>query len=453
MYASKEVWAEYANFADENPPQILIRVFQRLAKNRHIDEIHDVEKMLLTHMVMEGTYISQYDLQKAKKSSIFRKTHEKVTKSFAKKEIAKDISIILDQQLTRSIKRLKKKLLSVEDEVLGQKSEELKQIKSLKRRETLRSKLLGEAEANQNFQAEFDLIREIQNVVGILSKKEFANFTFLSFTKTDFDIPLDSASWNRINHISFKIYCPEWFAMPRINYLSRINKIEPSLRWTVARLDIHTSNYLLEEANSNPDKTNELLIQKYSNPNLLSELKENCLVLPAIEFRRDLLEQAIFNHQEGRYEAAINLLLPLIEGVLWDTAIHFHKAKIVEIFAGEPKYFESLLNISDREIPRAHSGVRDLVRQTRLNSYLNPDFIDYFASEIYDERTPILHGMVINYGSALNSCSKLAVLEYIATNLSEPLLDGLEAQVKKVMEEDQINDMLEKMFPSFFSKS
>jgi len=141
--------------------------------------------------------------------------------------------------------------------------------------------------------------------------------------------------------------------------------------------------------------------------------------------RPELIEQAIYNHLIGNYSASINLLLPIIEGIIWDISVAEHK-KNGGVYEDELSDLTSrdikkrvLLNEGGKPINLRNnkidpSRIKDLIEQTKMKDIFNRKFIKMFCQELYsEERNPILHGSELDYNISILSSKLFLVLEYL----------------------------------------
>ncbi len=141
--------------------------------------------------------------------------------------------------------------------------------------------------------------------------------------------------------------------------------------------------------------------------------------------RSGLIEQAIYNHLIGNYFASINLLLPIIEGIIWDMSVAEHK-KNGGIYKDELSDLTSrnikkrvLLNEGGKPINLRNNKIdppriKDLIEQTKMKNIFNTKFIKMFCQELYsEERNPILHGSELDYNISILSSKLFLILEYL----------------------------------------
>jgi len=133
----------------------------------------------------------------------------------------------------------------------------------------------------------------------------------------------------------------------------------------------------------------------------------------------------VYNHLVGNYSAAINLLLPVIEGMIWDISVAEHLAR------GGIYSSDTVLDGRDlkKRVLLARDGtplnydpidgvrpptLRELLESSRMREILDPEFVRHFCQELYSqERNPVLHGLNLDYNDPLLSTRLLLVIEYL----------------------------------------
>jgi len=133
------------------------------------------------------------------------------------------------------------------------------------------------------------------------------------------------------------------------------------------------------------------------------------------------MEQAILNHLVGNYSASVNLLFPLIEGIIWDISVaeHLRNHNIYtddsDLTARDVRR-RTLLGKNGSPItkPYGYPTLRELLELTAMGGIINTDFMKMLTEEMYpSERNPILHGVKLDYNDAWQSSRMLLMLEYL----------------------------------------
>lgn len=159
---------------------------------------------------------------------------------------------------------------------------------------------------------------------------------------------------------------------------------------------------------------------------------------PINDKRKEILFDGLECFYEKKYSSSIILLLPQIEGLLWEIAEQFnnrgkfiYKAskenssaygslsikidkthRLYYLNNGLTKYYteieqKDILNLSDfMKIKK----IGFLLKETAFRFYFYADFIDYFCDELYDERNEILHGRILDFATKESAIKKILAL-------------------------------------------
>lgn len=139
------------------------------------------------------------------------------------------------------------------------------------------------------------------------------------------------------------------------------------------------------------------------------------------ENKPGLIEQAVLNHLIGNYSAAVNLLFPLIEGIIWDISVAEHLrngdvyTKDSDLTTRDVRR-RTLLGKDGSPIgkPYGYPTLKDLLESTKMNDIINTDFLKMLIQEMYPvDRNPILHGGKLDYNDPWQSSRMLLMLEYL----------------------------------------
>lgn len=156
----------------------------------------------------------------------------------------------------------------------------------------------------------------------------------------------------------------------------------------------------------------------YADPSSTCNLKN-----PFVKARNEpgLIEQAILNHLVGNYSASVNLLFPLIEGIIWDISVSEH-LRNHNIYTDDSDLTtrdvrkRTLLGKNGSQLAKPHNYpiLRELLELTAMGDIIDTDFMKMFIQEMYpSERNPILHGTKLDYNDAWQSSRMLLMLEYL----------------------------------------
>ena len=170
--------------------------------------------------------------------------------------------------------------------------------------------------------------------------------------------------------------------------------------------------------------------------------------------RKEIIFDAIKCFYEKKYSSSIVLLLPQIEGLLWELAEQFNNdGKFIYKTSGKSSsaygsfsfkidknqklyylnndltkhYTEveqkvlSILSLRENEKGEMIKieDIGTLLKETAFRFYLYADFIEYFCNELCAQRNEILHGRDLDFGTVENASRKILALLMILSYFNE----------------------------------
>jgi hypothetical protein len=170
--------------------------------------------------------------------------------------------------------------------------------------------------------------------------------------------------------------------------------------------------------------------------------------------RKEILFDGLECFYEKKYASTIVLLLPQIEGLLWELAEQFNNGgKFIyktsaesssaygsfsfKIDKNQGSYYlnnditkhyteveqKDLSILSLRENDKGEmikiEDIGTLLKKTAFRFYLYADFIEYFCNELYAQRNEILHGRDLDFGTVENAVKKTLALLMILYYFNE----------------------------------
>lgn len=216
--------------------------------------------------------------------------------------------------------------------------------------------------------------------------------------------------------------------------------LEFPLRWC-GFLSLAEFNRLYREWKAGSDITKDLIAEFYSS-STKEYLHEETINSKINEKRKQIIIDAINAFYEKKYATVILLLLPQIEGLLWElaellNAKHFFifkssagandafKAYFYRIDKRQQSYClknntkKEYFLISNSDLPNLLlktnrrgnkekiGTIRMLIKESAFRFYFDIEFIDYFCEELYPYRNEILHGRNLDFGTVDNAAKKL----------------------------------------------
>lgn len=173
-----------------------------------------------------------------------------------------------------------------------------------------------------------------------------------------------------------------------------------------------------------------ILLKKFTDP-----------FLPQIRIRERFIKQAFDNYLQENYAAAINLLLPIIEGIIWQHSVYLHNMGR-KVYSSDSKVdAKSRLNFKlltkSGEVLESDQTIKLLLTKTHMRDEIPPTLIEHFCEELYQERNLILHGIDLTYDTKSNCARKLFVLEHIFGIIFRRVAKDIEYFLKRAEKESQ----------------
>lgn len=153
--------------------------------------------------------------------------------------------------------------------------------------------------------------------------------------------------------------------------------------------------------------------------------------------RRSIIEEALFCYENGKYSATVCTLLPVVEGLLWDYSI-WVDSKIARVYDTTGK---SIVAEGTGKIVQ-NPTIGDLLRKTALGREFYTEFVEYFCSELYTERCPVLHGTECGYGTKPNAARKIGTVEYLLSTMANRIREWFFKICDRVIPAETIDRML-----------
>lgn len=180
---------------------------------------------------------------------------------------------------------------------------------------------------------------------------------------------------------------------------------------------------------------------------LYKDIKENILQkakLPLLPIRkRESIIYSVFeNIEKENCDVAMIILFPVIEGLLWELTSLINKTE--KVFVKKDTFIDT--NTATEFVT---NRIREVVERTAVKKYLDPDFIQEFCNELYEERNPVLHGNTICSNDCENFTicfmKKIFALDYII----ETFVEVQKNIVFKCLEESFTKDKIEELIESY----
>lgn len=406
------------------------RMIDNVLKKQWIQDeiISNNELMRIFPKIIELTsFISNNELKTFSKEPKYRSIYNKVKRDFRKHSISPEL---LDEYKTRikpTVKKIDYFIDCLQRKIYLHKYSEIKYLEKSDRRdrEELIYKITKPIISNPGKQALLQKVAILR-----FMKQNISKFPYdVEDTKHKPIISKDKFGFQK--YLAMQIYKPELLLPLLFTYEAKFKKFP--LNWLM-NLTIPELRFLYEEYKKGQLRL-DYLKSEVSRENYLSTFFQETQELPFFKTRTRFIEQIIENHRNGRYAAAINLILPQIEALIWIIAAYLQKVRKVKIFRKAPitNYWEfnlqryskiELIQTNGKIIKgKQHITIKKLVSETNLNTFLHEAQVKFFVNELFEERNPILHGNATDYDSEIDSCKKIICLRYLIQQFVDKVTD------------------------------
>ncbi|EJN6829766.1 hypothetical protein [Photobacterium leiognathi] len=244
------------------------------------------------------------------------------------------------------------------------------------------------------------------------------------------------------NNIAYLICNPARLSLNRL--FGRDVWLRFPMKWAVQKMSVASLYDVVEEFECGTD-VSHYVFDKYNYKegfDTFLELVDSLVVQHALggfdNQRKQVLREIVAAYNAGHFSLCVYAALPMIEGLLWDIANYVQRTG-GSIFNSES---DAIVKGSEKVIKKPK--IRQIVSETDLSSDLDSEFINYFCSELYDERNGALHGRVIPDVSAENAGKKIVTIEYLLDFIATLHQDKLFKHLENSLSSEYIDELLEK---------
>ncbi|SGZ09685.1 Putative uncharacterized protein [Moritella viscosa] len=217
------------------------------------------------------------------------------------------------------------------------------------------------------------------------------------------------------------------------------------MKWAVQKISVASLYDIVDEFESGVEVSHYVL-DKYNQKQGFDDyvaLVDSLVVQHALGHfdgqRKQVLRDITAAYRSGHFSLCVYAALPMIEGLLWEISNYVQKTE-GGIFNLEQ---EALVKGSSRIIRKPK--IRQIIAETVLSDSLDSDFINYFCSELYDERNGALHGRVMPDISASNAGKKILTIEYLLDFIAALHQKKLFKHLENFFSSSYIDELLEKI--------
>lgn len=379
--------------------------------------------------------VSDETIQSVKEDAEFTRVYELIEAGIRDQCVPNELISIYHENVRNELECIASDKRKVEQQILGKKSVSYEYLLNAEKLDDAISLLNGELSRCK------DKYLTTQHEHLSKSFEQIKNTAFhidynLIITKLSGEYPT--------GRIAFLVCNPSRLCLSRL--FSRDIWRRFPMKWASMNISVASLYDIVAEFEKGED-ISHYFIGKYNTENGFDNFNEhvNSLVFQhalgeVSNERKLILSDISITYQRGYFPLCVYAALPMIEGMLWDIASYVQKIKGGIFSNGSSKI--AVVKNTEKLIKKPK--IRQVVSDTHLSDYLDEDFINYFCSELYDERNEALHGRVIPDISASNAGKKVAVLEYLLNFIIELHKTKLFAHLEKQLTQNYIDELLEK---------
>ncbi|MUI54376.1 hypothetical protein [Aliivibrio fischeri] len=403
-------------------------------KKKFVKKLHQIDRDRIFQVVYYLLMVSDkaIEVEKATNSE-FTKIVALIEKSIADDVVDQRIYEIFRKNISDELEYIQNELIRVRKKLLKKKFSSYDYLISQGK----------ECEANKLLDSE--LVKLNNNKIGNQLNSLISAYKEISNTSLKVDISLITTKLSGeypTNNIAYLIVNPARLSFSRL-HCRDIWQIFP-MKWAVQKMPVAALYDIVDEFESGVDVSHYVL-DKYNHEQGFDDylaLIDNLVVQHALGHfdgqRKQVLRDISTAYCSGHFSLCVYAALPMIEGLLWEISNYVQKIE-GRIFNLEN---EALVKNSGKIIRKPK--IRQIIAETVLSDNLDSEFINYFCSELYDERNGALHGRVMPDISAANAGKKILTIEYLLDFIVELHQEKLFNHLEKSLSSSYINELLEK---------
>lgn len=347
--------------------------------------------------------------------------YEQVKADFDNNKISEDLKKEYYQNTEPVIEEAEKYIKRLRKQIYGSKYKEVKELEDSNRdgKDEILERIKQDHERRENEEL-WDEISSIQRIISSLSRFPYSQQKVEKGTRTINEDPRHLQK-----HYALEIDQPKLF--------TGLYTHEPEFqgfpyKW-LSNLPMYLHR-LLYETYKHGDLLERFVVDEIEeNDSYLDELREVAEILPPFQEREQIIDEIIANYEDERYASVINLILPQIEHLLWHYAAYMDSYREQIFIEADFQHHwdfnlreEDDLKLLNQNGEKMKPLVRDLVEHTVLSDELNPNVVEHFVEELFEERNPILHGNVSDYHSQIEAAKKIIFFKIHLEELKEAVV-------------------------------
>ncbi len=402
------------------PIRLLHQFLHNKSAKKNIGKLSTTDKSTLSSAILAISFVPKPFIVDAQEDPEFQQVVSLLHAAKKKNEIPDSLSQIFIQTKASKIQEFKDLKVSIEQEIFKDKKI---QIEYLLQSGDVEKIQIAEKTKQSCYSSHPELTLKIEVIDSIITFMKSSVFSLHP------DILHDEKF---IDYYAYIILHPEilsndfelddeWKAFPLKWLVNQMSPAQARLLFTYYKIGqdysaVFTSRY-----------DDEGRIQ-----NILDQIEDH--TLPEFSNRCLLLKEAIECYKKGYYGATISLIIPQIEGIIWDySKIYNRKFNNVYRIEGDNWF---LLTTNGKEIDNYTVG--NLLKQSEFGMILDQELLSYFCDELYNERNPIFHGRDLSFPSKFNAAKKLCSFEYIIDQINDNLIGELLKTMDETIDPEKV---------------
>ncbi|WP_435079301.1 hypothetical protein [Halococcus sp. AFM35] len=424
--------------------EIMTKIMKERWSDQHLRSLDTMTLYLTVKSLMMSSAVADPERDMYLDRDRCSEIYQKVKEDFENEEVSDDLIETYKKNLRPLKDQAEKWKTDLRKEIFGKKYEEIEELRVSDRKD--KEEAINRIEEDHQHSRNEELWDEIDEIESKIS--HISQFPY-SVEQIKEDPPTANGDPNHfLKHCAVRIYKPNLYSQL---YVHEAEYEDYPLKWVPAPV---CEDRLAYGAFKQGEMPEAVITGRVNSEGYLDELLSDVEIVPPFRQRTDLIEEVVANYRDERYASVINLILPQIEFLMWKYAAHLDSNRNVDILIDADYTDPWELNIREEDDmklvnidgdPLEEYPIRDLVQQTALREHLNPDIVQYFVNELFEERNPILHGNLSDYHTELEAAKKILFFEHILSQLIDSIGDHYTERAKEMDEFDEIDVPMEYM--------